>query len=81
MPIFEYECNSCSKVFEVIQLPGHPDNGLKCPACNGGSLRKLISVPFLPSSVGRPANDEGVKFNGNSALDESVPGSSNKEDT
>lgn len=56
MPIFEYKCNVCEKVFEVLQLPGH-DNELKCVACGSASLKKLISAPFLPSSVGKPAND------------------------
>lgn len=56
MPIFEYKCNDCAKVFEVLQLPGLGSE-LKCTACGSASLKKLISAPFLPSSVGKPAND------------------------
>lgn len=55
MPIFEYKCNDCGKVFEILHLPGH-DQEKKC-ACGSADLRKLISAPFLPSSVGKPAND------------------------
>lgn len=57
MPIFEYKCNDCQKVFEMLQLPGQ-NNDLKCSGCGSANLKKLISAPFLPSSVGRPANDD-----------------------
>jgi len=55
MPIFEYKC-SCENVFEVLQLPGQ-EKEVRCPACGGVQLKKLISAPFIPSSVGRPAHD------------------------
>lgn len=57
MPIFEYKCQACDNVFETLQLPGQ--NGQPaCKACGSTDLKKLISAPFLPSSVGRPANDD-----------------------
>ncbi|MTI85547.1 MAG: zinc ribbon domain-containing protein [Firmicutes bacterium] len=56
MPIFEYQCQDCQKTFEVLQLPGN-NNEPKCE-CGSANLRKLISSPFLPSSVGKPANEE-----------------------
>lgn len=58
MPIFEYRCVNCSKVFEVLILSGRGEAELKCPACGGSDLKKMISAPFLPSSVGKPANDD-----------------------
>lgn len=58
MPIFEYRCQNCQNVFEVISLPGR-EAGPVCSACGSTSVKKLISAPFLPSSVGRPANDDG----------------------
>lgn len=57
MPIFEYKCSDCARVFEVLHLAGQKKE-IKCPDCGGEDLRKLISAPFLPSSVGRPANDD-----------------------
>ena len=56
MPIFEYKCTDCEKVFDILQLPGR-ETELKCTACGSTNLQKLISAPFLPSSVGMPAND------------------------
>ncbi|MDD4169590.1 MAG: zinc ribbon domain-containing protein [Desulfotomaculaceae bacterium] len=57
MPIFEYKCSQCEKIFEVLFLAGH-DKNVVCPDCGSSELKKLISAPFLPSSVGRPANDD-----------------------
>ncbi len=42
MPIYEYECAACDKVFEVQQhMTDHPLES--CPDC-GGSVRKLVSM-------------------------------------
>lgn len=65
MPIFEYKCSACNKDFEILQLPGH-NSEPKCPECGSVNLKKLISAPFLPSSVGRPANDD-IKCCGSSS--------------
>ncbi len=41
MPIYEYECSSCEKIFEVIQKI--TDDPLeKCPDC-GKEIKRLIS--------------------------------------
>jgi putative FmdB family regulatory protein len=42
MPVYEYECSACAKVFEVQQRMS--DEPLKtCPDCEG-EVRKLVSV-------------------------------------
>lgn len=42
MPVYEYECSACAKVFEVQQRMS--DAPLKnCPNC-AGEVRKLVSV-------------------------------------
>ncbi|MCL6610292.1 MAG: zinc ribbon domain-containing protein [Peptococcaceae bacterium] len=58
MPIFEYKCAGCGKVFEALVLSGRGEENVGCPKCGGKDLKKLISAPFLPSSVGKPANDD-----------------------
>ena len=41
MPVYEYQCESCGAVHEIIQK--YSDMPVtKCPAC-GGSVKKLIS--------------------------------------
>ncbi|MEE4243612.1 MAG: zinc ribbon domain-containing protein [Desulfopila sp.] len=42
MPVYEYECNDCEKVFEVQQKIS--DEPIKiCPECQG-EVRKLVSM-------------------------------------
>ncbi|MBI5236861.1 MAG: zinc ribbon domain-containing protein [Deltaproteobacteria bacterium] len=42
MPIYEYKCNGCGKVFEVIRK--FSDKPLKkCIHCDGKKIEKLIS--------------------------------------
>lgn len=42
MPIFEYQCASCGKEFEV--LVRNSSTVPECPACNGIELRKKLSA-------------------------------------
>jgi putative FmdB family regulatory protein len=57
VPIYEYKC-SCGHIFESLILGGQREEDITCPKCQGRDLKKMISAPFLPSSVGKPANDE-----------------------
>ena len=42
MPIYEYQCNKCSKIYEIWQkISGTPPD--KCTEC-GGPLHKLVSL-------------------------------------
>jgi putative FmdB family regulatory protein len=45
MPLYEYECKSCSRRFERIQKFSDPPVEV-CPAC-GGAVRKLLSSPAI----------------------------------
>jgi putative FmdB family regulatory protein len=42
MPVYEYECNGCQKIFEIQQRIADAPVSI-CPDC-GGSVRKLISM-------------------------------------
>jgi putative FmdB family regulatory protein len=46
MPLYEYECRSCSKRFELIQKFSDPPP-TECPNCGGGPVHKLISSPAI----------------------------------
>lgn len=68
MPLYEYRCRGCEKVFEVLQSTGATARGLECPECGGRAHDKLLSV-FAPakgngaspsmSSVGEPCGSPG----------------------
>jgi putative FmdB family regulatory protein len=45
MPLYEYECESCSHRFERIQKFSDPPVQT-CPSC-GGPVRKLLSSPAI----------------------------------
>lgn len=45
MPLYEYECESCSHRFEVIQKFSDAPISV-CPKC-GGAVQKLLSSPAI----------------------------------
>jgi len=42
MPVYEYECSGCQKIFEMQQRMTDAPISV-CPQC-GGSVRKLVSM-------------------------------------
>jgi putative FmdB family regulatory protein len=42
MPIFEYQCASCEKEFEILVRNSSP--APQCPQCGGSALRKKLSA-------------------------------------
>ena len=42
MPIYEYNCVSCGKNFEVLHRT--LDEHVNCPACNGTEVERLLST-------------------------------------
>jgi putative FmdB family regulatory protein len=48
MPIYEYQCRTCSQQFETLVLKG---TVAECPACHGRDLEQLLSG-FAVSSEG-----------------------------
>lgn len=46
MPIFDYACSACNHEFEALVLPGKTAE-ITCPACNGASVERLLSLPWV----------------------------------
>jgi putative FmdB family regulatory protein len=42
MPIFEYLCSSCGRIFEKLVL--ERDASIECPSCPGASVEKQFSA-------------------------------------
>ncbi len=44
MPIFDYRCNQCDTVSELLLR--NPDNDVKCPQCGSINMEKLVSASY-----------------------------------
>ena len=42
MPIYDYKCSSCGKIFEVLL---GPDERAACPQCGGNAVERQLSAP------------------------------------
>jgi putative FmdB family regulatory protein len=43
MPIYEYRCETCQKVYEQIRRMSEADRNLECPDCKSTQVERLIS--------------------------------------
>lgn len=48
MPIYDFQCNQCEKVFELIVLGSAAD---VCPHCGSDNLQVQVSAPARPSKM------------------------------
>jgi putative FmdB family regulatory protein len=56
MPIYEFQCNKCGKVFEQLVLSSDNGERYPCPGCGKGDTCRLLST-FSCSSSG---SDRGL---------------------
>jgi putative FmdB family regulatory protein len=49
MPIYEYICKDCEKVFETIRPMNQSDAPIPCALCGGQHTQRKISVFFAES--------------------------------
>jgi len=61
MPIYEYECESCSEIFSKFLSMRDSDKAIKCPVCDKKASRNIgptslkTSVRSIDSIVGEDA--------------------------
>ena len=48
MPIYEYKCQECGKVFEELVSVGS-ERGFACPSCSSAKTTKIMSATGLIS--------------------------------
>ena len=74
MPLYEYKCDNCGKLFEAMQKFADPYLTVH-EACGGGPVHRLLSVPSLQfkgsgfyitdyakgSGPGSPGKEQGAK--------------------
>jgi putative FmdB family regulatory protein len=47
MPLYEYKCQSCGQISEILILSTNDDAELLCLHCGSNELQKLFSVPSI----------------------------------
>lgn len=56
MPIYEYKCNECEEVFELLTTSAEDSQKVQCPKCNSENVKKLMSagapVTLAPAGCG-----------------------------
>ncbi len=50
MPIYEYKCEKCGKVFEELTLSANSKKTIKCPDCGGDSSRQVSGFAAISKS-------------------------------
>jgi len=58
MPIYEYQCRKCGRIFEKIQKVDEGGNSLKCPFCGEQKPEKILSS-FCSSRGSEPSSSCG----------------------
>lgn len=52
MPLFEYRCSTCSKLFESYKRPSEVEKSETCPDCGGKAVKVEISLVGAAGSGG-----------------------------
>ncbi|MEP7353076.1 MAG: zinc ribbon domain-containing protein [Acidobacteriota bacterium] len=59
MPIYDYECQECKEIFEVLILKN--SDPPQCPACKSLKLEQQISLFAVDSAGTRESSLRGVR--------------------
>ncbi|MEW6584328.1 MAG: zinc ribbon domain-containing protein [Nitrospirota bacterium] len=52
MPIYEFRCLKCGKVFELLKLKKEDESlTMKCPKCSSQEVERVLSTINIGSSV------------------------------
>jgi putative FmdB family regulatory protein len=65
MPLYEYRCGSCSRIFESYTRPSDEGKTPACPVCGGGSEKIGISL-FSARGKGEGTRSGGSTCGGGS---------------
>ncbi len=67
MPIYEYKCKECGKIFEIYQRLSERDEDIKCPACGAEKPVKRVSA-FSSYGDSNTSTDHGSCGSGRSGF-------------
>ena len=55
MPLYEYQCRSCGKTFEMLRRMKDADSDLECPECHSKEVERQFST-FASGGCGTSAS-------------------------
>lgn len=61
MPIYEFACPKCRKIFNFLSKTVEPEQLPRCPKCGNKKLLKQMSRFAAPKGVKEPAPDSGAE--------------------
>jgi putative FmdB family regulatory protein len=67
MPIYEYRCQECSSMFEVLTSFAERDRGQACPRCESLRTRVMVSSFAMAGSGDSEPVDFGASAGGGCA--------------
>lgn len=53
MPLYEYECQKCGKLTEILQSHSEDDKDVKCPECGSPEMRRKFSTFGIAMGSGK----------------------------
>lgn len=76
MPIYEFKCLGCGKVFELLKLKKEDEkSGMKCPKCSSQEVERVLSLVSVITSSGGKKSKQTVKSCGSgSCASFEIPG-------
>ena len=70
MPIYEYECKSCSRFFEALVMGSDRESETECPSCGSREVQKLITSA---SVIRSPSQQKKDRFGALEKVDPTKP--------
>ncbi|NOZ01695.1 MAG: zinc ribbon domain-containing protein [Deltaproteobacteria bacterium] len=64
MPMYDFKCPDCGLEFEELVRSATDSDGLLCPECGSGQVRREISAPCVMSGSGGSSSFTGSPSGG-----------------
>lgn len=76
MPIYEFRCIKCGKIFELLKLKKEDDSiKMKCPKCKSAEVERVLSsVSIISSGSGKKAKQTVKSCSSGSCASFEIPG-------
>ena len=62
MPIYEFQCDGCGHIFELLSRIGDAEESLRCPECAGEELTRVMSAASFSMGNSAPSGSGGPQL-------------------